>query len=502
LRLGRTATLVAAATVALAFATGCTDDGADDAASPRSTRGEDVAAPTVTGPIEGGTYDLPFNPAPRGSLEANDYSEEEYFLAGTATSYLPAEPWGEDGDWTVEEAETADYTTRVLVRRPVDPEEFDGTVVVEWLNVTAGMDADPGWGFASEELMRRGAAWVGVSAQLIGVEGGESIIDIPGLELLALKPWDPERYGQLSHPGDEYSFDIFSQAAQALLRPDGVEPLDGLDATQLIATGQSQSAARLVTYVNAVHPVADIYDGFMIHSRGDGGAPIDPAAAQPMPEPALIRTDLSDPVMTFQTETDLLSLGSLAARQPDTDTVVTWEVAGTAHADLDTVEYGIESGSQWNTTETPDFAEMCGGPLNDGGAQYPFRQALASLISWALGGEPPATGVPIETVAEPDGAVEIARDEFGNALGGVRTTRVDVPVATYDGAPRPDSSVVCSFFGSTTPFTQEQLDSLYASHDDYVRDVEDAADALLAEEFLLAPDRDALVEAAESAPVP
>src|SRR5258705_2757200 len=55
-----------------------------------------------------------------------------------------------------------------------------------------------------------------------------------------------------SHPGDAYSYDIFSQAAQAIRHPGTVNPLSGLRVRHVIATGRSQSAFRLVTYINAI----------------------------------------------------------------------------------------------------------------------------------------------------------------------------------------------------------------------------------------------------------
>ncbi len=64
------------------------------------------------------------------------------------------------------------YKTRIVVRRPTDPADFNGTVVVEWLNVSGGLDAAPTTTYAGRELVRSGYAWVGVSAQKIGVEGG------------------------------------------------------------------------------------------------------------------------------------------------------------------------------------------------------------------------------------------------------------------------------------------------------------------------------------------
>ena len=59
-----------------------------------------------------------------------------------------------------------------MVRRPADPAAFSGTLVVEWLNVSSGADAAPDWTYLSDEIVRRGHVWVGVSAQYVGVEGG------------------------------------------------------------------------------------------------------------------------------------------------------------------------------------------------------------------------------------------------------------------------------------------------------------------------------------------
>ena len=70
------------------------------------------------------------------------------------------------------------------------------------LSLMTGADAAPQWIAGHDELVRDGFAWVGVSAQQVGVD--------------ALKAADPSRYGSLSHPGDSYSYDIFSQAGQAV----------------------------------------------------------------------------------------------------------------------------------------------------------------------------------------------------------------------------------------------------------------------------------------------
>ena len=153
------------------------------------------------------------------------YTLEEFFLESTATRYAPAGPAGADGYWQVTPAGQAPFATRLVVCRPSDRGVFTGTVILEWLNVSAGFDAPAHWMLTHRQVVRAGWAWVGVSAQRAGIEGG-SIFETAGEEpdpgsrramvLPALKQSDPGRYGALHHPGDAFSYDIFSQAARAV----------------------------------------------------------------------------------------------------------------------------------------------------------------------------------------------------------------------------------------------------------------------------------------------
>lgn len=111
------------------------------------------------------------------------------------------------------------------------------------------MDGDPGWLYNWEELVREGYAWVGVSAQQQGVQGGGFSIPIPGPPQMPRTTSDAARYGTLQHPGDDYSYDIFTQVGLVLRRPGSVDMLAGLRVEQLIAYGESQSAFRMVSYV-------------------------------------------------------------------------------------------------------------------------------------------------------------------------------------------------------------------------------------------------------------
>lgn len=493
----------------LAALTACSSDGSSadegDAGDPGEgdepdahVPGADVARPTVTGPVTGGTHGGPFNAMPAELAERHGYVEEEYFLQGEATAYEPEGELGEDGRWTVTEVGTAPYLTRLIVRRPADAHDFDGTVFVEWLNVTAGVDGDPDFGLTHPELLQHGSAYIGVSAQQVGVEGGEGAlpIEIPGVEVQALKQWDPDRYGELTHPGDPYSYDIFSQAAQAVRRPGDVDVLDGLAARHVIAMGESQSGARMLSYVNAAHPVARIYDGFLVHSRGGGGAPLGEGGFVLGDGVARVRDDLEEPVLQFETETDLFGvLGFHRARQDDTDVLRTWEVAGTAHADQSILDYNAEMAREVAGGGF-DLAALCGS-INEGPQAEVLRAAVAALRTWVVDGEPPAEAPPLEVAGD-----AIARDERGIARGGIRMPAVDAPISVLTGEAPPGGSVLCLLFGETRPFDAPTLAGLYPTHRDYVDAVTASADEAVAAGFLLRADAAQIVAAAEDADIP
>lgn len=499
-RFARAAALAIAAGLVLAACSsgdGSPEESAGDepatttTAAPIVQRGAGVASPEVTGPVTGGIDGEPFLAADPGLLDEYGYVEEEYFLEGEATAYEADGQLAADGRWTVTSGETAPYRTRVLVRRPEDPEAFDGTVWVEWYNVTGGIDNDPDFGLSHPAMLDAGSAYVGVSVQAVGVEGGGPTIDIPGAPTISgLKDIDPERYGDLDHPGDDFSYDIYSQAAQVLRQPGEVDVLGGLVPEKLIAIGESQSAGRLVTYVNAVHPVADIYDGFLIHSRFETGAAL-VADGPEMEEGTRIRDDLEDPVLQFETETDV-GRGFFAARQPDTDVLRTWEVTGTAHADQSILDYNASLSAEFGL----DLSDECP-VINDGPMAEVLRAAVDAMRTWVVDGEPAPAGDPIQV----DGGVT-ARDDLGIALGGIRTPPVDAPVVVLSGEPVSGTSVLCSLFGNMEDLSPAQVSDLYPTHEDYVTAVTDSADAAVEGGFLRQAEADEFVATAEAASVP
>lgn len=460
--------------------------------------GGQVGTPSVDGPITGGARNRPTVSGTAFALSDVGYTVEEFFLTGTATAYRAAGPLGSDGRWRAEPGATAPYKTRIVVYRPADPARFSGTVVVEWLNVSGGLDAAPDWITLHTELTRSGAAWVGVSAQYVGIEAGASpLTPLAG----GLKSIDPARYGTLSHPGDSFSFDIFSQAGAALRAPDGPDPLGGLAIRKLIAVGESQSAFRMVTYVNAIDPIARVFDGFFVHSRGGGAAPLSqsPLADVRAPEVVRIRNDVRVPVMTFQTETDLIRLGSYPDRQPDSRNFRLWESAGTAHADTYTLNVGFSdvggdpSVAAVLVTASPIPGIIdCDSPINSGPQHWVGKAAFRALERWVGGGPAPARAPRLAVTGSSDDP-RFVLDAHGNVLGGIRTSYVDAPVATLSGLGQSGSSF-CGIFGTTVPFDDAKIAALYPSNAAFVAAVARANDRAVRQGFLLKPDADLILE--------
>ncbi len=483
---------------------GSDEDGSDSEEDPvEETSGGFVRDPALAAVLPtdvvaatggaGVTHPLSFAPLPEG------WTEEEFIFGGDATSYRSTSELVPEGNWDVEPADTGAYRTRMIVLRP-PAEDFSGTVMVEWFNVTSGLDTSPDWAFTAEEFARAGHVYVGVSVQAVGVigagDGGSAISDL--VETAGLPAADPERYGSLAHPGDAFAFDIMSQAG-VLIRSGGADgadgPLDvlsGYEPEQVIAIGESQSAIFLTTYVNAIHPVVGVYDGFLLHSRGSG-APNPDGSREGSPEVALVRTDIDVPVFQFEAETDINRLGFFRARQPDSTNVHTWEVAGTAHADAYTL--AVATGAE----RDPSLGSVLGcETVNDGPHHSTLQAALSHLVAWVSEGTTPPTSPVIEAELSADGSeIVIARDELGLALGGIRTPGVDAPRRVITGDPG-EGGGFCGLFGQTLPIEADVLAERYESDEAYLEEMQASADNAVGQGWLL-PEDAAILVAEETA---
>jgi hypothetical protein len=293
---------------------------------------------------------------------------------------------------------------------------------------------------------------------------------------------------------------MFEQAGASIWRDPGLV-LGGLEPRHVLALGESQSAFRLVTYINALQPTsAGIFDGYFVYSRGDSAAQLTQAPLPLVnpPDPTLIRTDLHVPVMIFETETDLLVLGYVAARQPPTRWIREWEVAGTAHYDTyGLVEAMTDTGSgaadvkTFGTMTTP-VSSAAGGlltcplPLNAGAHTYELRAAVVALNNWVTSGKAPPQSPRLDVAS----STSFVTDQNGEAEGGIRTPQVQAPVAVVSGLGQSSSAGggFCFLFGTTVPFSAARLAQLYPTHATFVRDWDRTVAADVARGYLLPAD--------------
>jgi hypothetical protein len=422
-----------------------------------------VPAPVVQGPIPatveppGQPRDYPFLSTPV-DLASRGYVEEEYFV-----SKAPTAPGAGDGacvyttptdgtTGTVANCNGA-YKTRLVVRRPTSPARFNGTVLLEWQNVTAQYDVDHYWLESNEHILREGYAWVGVSAQRAGVQPvlGPCFPQLPFTWPLCnnLRTWSPLRYGaqggNLNIPNDNLSFDIFAHAARALRAPDpaGPAPLGELVPETVLALGTSQSAGRLTTYHNAIHPLQaePVVDAFFLgESRTN------------------LRTDLDVPVLRLLSEVDVAASYAPA----DADNYRHWEVAGSSHADAgftEPIQAFVEQGVILQSEPTCNRPAPSRIPK-----RFTYHAAWDAMVRWVQDGTPPPIAPRIDFE---DGA--IVRDAYGNAQGGIQLSEHAVATA-YNGTGN-GGGTFCNLFGVHEPFTDAQLRALYRNHGSYTSQV-------------------------------
>lgn len=424
-------------------------------------------------------------------LKANGYVEEEYFLRGKANRYRIADP--------LQDAQLIDtghpYVTRALVRRPANPAKFNGTVIVEWLNVTLDQDIDFVFGATRELLVREGYAWVGVSAQHNGIA--------------AMKKWNPQRYDALNvsasnidpvkggeidpaNPqimakgGDVLAWDIFSQVGK-LAREGDSKLMGGMKATKLIAASESQSTLKVSTYYNSIQPLHHVYDGFLFYDRS-----------------GKLRTDVDTKSIAIGTEIFTALMGQ--APQDDTEHQRWWEVNGATHFSLDEIQNYVDPmllrdatfrAADGKALSLSDLTRR-NGPCNPESiySRVPngdiMKAALKSLNTWIAGGPAPAT-TPRFVV---DAQNKYVRDANGQILGGIRTAAQDAPMSTNAGIG--NGPWFCGPSGSHVDFTPAELCQRYGSPAAYVARVQAIVNANVRNRVLLPEEAQKTVDEAKA----
>ncbi|HEX4506529.1 MAG TPA: alpha/beta hydrolase domain-containing protein [Alphaproteobacteria bacterium] len=374
------------------------------------------------------------------ALAGYGYVEEEYLVSGSLRNA--------DGD--------TPYTTRILVRRPADPNNFGGTVQIEPLS--GGSERGFAWDWAWPYMVADKDVWVGITV---------SQDDAAGM----LRKFDAQRYAGVKIPSAAGWEDILVQVAWAMRAPDGLLAklhFDDKAATvpglfKIYASGWGDTGCLLRDFVDG---------GRAGRSRTPAGRPvIDAYILGECPGAAPIHAPADIAILQIASEsayrTPEQAAATAAARQPDID--------------LPKGRY------RWYDVAGAVIAP-CPAPAGHApGMQYFLRALLADLDQWLrVGGHAPAGAV-----LELDADHRIKRDENGNALGGVRSYWVDVPTATVGAR---DSDGRCG--ESVVPFDKAQTARLYKDRADYVTKLTDDLIKLVNGNYMRAADSDQVISEA------
>ncbi len=376
------------------------------------------------------------------NLATFGYVEEEFFISSTIGG-MP-------------------YTTRILVRRPADPKKFSGIVLAESIRSTAVRSM---WGLRTY-LMRSGHAYVELGSNRRGI-------------LTLVKPSNPTRYAALNIPDVDpggrvfgHVQEIIAQGGMLLKSNPPTGPFAGFRVRKVILGGCSEQGVIVRMYMRDSHRLyrtADghsIFDGYFpscvadwpVEVRFDDGRVIENFTSPPVDVPVIN--------LTGQQEPESWPESGRRYRRPDSDTpddrYRLYEAAGMPHG------FGRRrSGTACGDHRATSF------PGN-----HVANNALDKLIQWVDRGVVPPRAERLAT-ASPAGAIQT--DANGNAIGGVRTTYLDVPIATYH---------TCALSGYEVPFSRQELAELYPSPSDYVSRVNRRLDELVRQGWYLKEDAD------------
>jgi hypothetical protein len=397
--------------------------------------------------------------------------------------------------------ESRPFTTRLLVRRPVDAARFNGVVLVDWLNVSSGSDFSVLWPSAERLITSDGYAWVGLTTQPVGAG--------------FLRRWDPIRYAAIEHPhpmddlppyvfGETLSDGVF-EAAGVAMREHG-ERLFGRTPAQVFGYGQSQSCGRIAGYIGELGTRQPAYDGFLMHS---GGASARSSASDPSgPSPLLTNV-----VPVFHVNSEFEALGGAGRLCPaDHEHYRFWEVPGSGHAP-------VLASRQVMKERLRDHQDLTAGPAATPArygqplvtVEYALQAAIDHLTRWATtGAEPPVVDrIAVKGMLAPTETsfgdrvimrqrADLRRDRHGNAVGGTRLPHVEAPTGRH--LPSNDEAQT-SYSAGFVPFSKKKLARLYPAHDDYVGAVTESVNAAVTTGVLLPADGDDLVRQAEASTV-
>lgn len=486
-------------------------------------------AATATGPVPNSAESQPYGAAnAQGAPSAQDlstigYTEEEFFVSGRASEYRY------DKDFNVI-AGPADipYTTRLLIRRPGDPQRFSGIVHLENAHPLAGGHGM--WSAAGRYMTSHGDAYALLMSGEDALTRGGAIAperaamraQLQGQQDLGivhvLQRFDPKRYAPLVWPDtDAARWDAMAQTGAFLKSRDPHGPMAGFAVKRIYAEGWSFTGSLLRTFINeGFHDrarLADgrpIFDGYLIGISSSTfvsgvislttGTP-----TLPIGHPRRVTRAIDVPVIELMTENEAVT--NTGPQAADIDTGFgrhrLYEVGGLTHGDglappgrETTMRYQLQQRGLPARTDT----DACSMEHSDVPMGHLAGAALANLDAWVTRGVPPPHA---ERLQLDPATHAVIRDEFGNARGGVRTAQLDVPLATYaePGAGSPEScrGPAGPFMRiRRLPFDRAKVLSTYGSEAQFMQRFASRAHELVKQRWLLEDDARLEIEAART----
>lgn len=352
------------------------------------------------------------------------------------------------------------YETRLVIRKPKDNRKFSGLVVAEPMHPAA----------AAAHAFEYNSLYI-MDAGHIAVE-----IDTTGVEQIGA--FNPERYGSLKATQKQIS-EILAQAGALIKSPQS--PIADLKLRKMILWGTSASSAMVVNYLPShrvfkLASMANIYDGFMPTMNGSTFAPVDV------------------PIIQVPTQVEYMDVATATqdSDEPGKQFRV-YEFAAMAHLDS-------------RNTRKRLTQEDCLEPLSEIPLDAMASVALHHLLQWVDKGisPPHAPRVIMDMYTVNDGSL-MQLDQYGNAMSGIRSTWVDLPLFKYTmhnppnpastgaGSGRMQTPLLCYLSGWQTPIDAAIVKKKYGSPANYVRMVDKRLKELEAEGWSLPVYHDVIV---------
>lgn len=427
----------------------------------------------VDGPIATDENNYPFSTMKKSreklDISKYDFLEEEFFIHGYANVYD-----GDDDNLQVVE-KGLKYCNRILVRRP--KKNFSGRVYIDIMNATNGYDIEDLWRRAYDFILENNHAYIGITSKPINVQ--------------SLKYFNPKRYRDLNWsngkvvnmpavanefaniPGTEEGlvWDIISQVG-GICRENSELILGNLKPTDLYLSGQSQSGVYLNTYVNHFDRYLydknskPLFDGYLSLVSAGYHRCLKQNEKIMMGIADSFETDIKVPFITLNTEGDYgifaaFGGGVIRSKNENTDANKRryYEVAAAPHTNAASPVLPINE--EIVKTKCPprvldkDYTYR----LNDFPLEYYITALMDKLHIWATEGIAPEIIEPMKL----DEQNNILRDEYFNALGGIRSPFVEVPKARYFG-----NAAVGDVNGTIEFFSSDKMNEIYGNFDNYL----------------------------------